>query len=47
MMAVDYAGLAGVLVGAVNELRVANAALSSRLEDLENPDRGDDDDRRG
>ena len=27
LMAVDYAGLAGVLVGAVNELRAANAAL--------------------
>lgn len=35
LLAVDYAGLAGVLVGAVNELRAANAALTSRLTELE------------
>jgi hypothetical protein len=35
LMAVDYAGLAGVLVGAVNELRTANAALASRVADLD------------
>ncbi|GAB3258572.1 tail fiber domain-containing protein [Kineosporia babensis] len=34
-LAVDYAGLAGVLVGAVNELRAANQALEQRLAELE------------
>ncbi|MEV6304522.1 tail fiber domain-containing protein [Actinoplanes sp. NPDC051861] len=31
LLAVDYAGLAGVLVGAVNELRAAVTALESRI----------------
>jgi len=35
MMGVDYAGLAGVLVGAVNELREANAALAARVAELD------------
>ncbi|WP_328475128.1 polymer-forming cytoskeletal protein [Actinoplanes sp. NBC_00393] len=33
LLAVDYAGLAGVLVGAVNELRAAVTALEDRLGD--------------
>jgi len=44
LMAVDYAGLAGVLVGAVNELRAANAELASRVAGLY---RESDDDHRG
>ncbi|MEV0825092.1 tail fiber domain-containing protein [Nonomuraea rubra] len=35
LMAVDYAGLVGVLVGAVNELRTAHAALTLRLDALD------------
>jgi hypothetical protein len=35
MLAVDYAGLAGVLVGAVNELRSAGTHLAARVGDLE------------
>ncbi|MEU4195412.1 tail fiber domain-containing protein [Kribbella sp. NPDC026611] len=35
LMAVDYAGLAGVLVGAVNELRAVAAELSERVAELE------------
>jgi hypothetical protein len=42
LLAVDYAGLAGVLVGAVNELRAANADLAHRLDELDR--RGDADD---
>ena len=45
LMAVDYAGLAGVLVGAVNELRAANAELASRVAGLDR--RESDDDHRG
>ena len=46
VLAVDYAGLAGVLVGAVNELRAATATLSERVAELEDR-RGRDDDVRG
>jgi hypothetical protein len=35
LKAVDYAGLAGVLVGAVQELQASNAALAARLDELE------------
>jgi hypothetical protein len=45
-MAVDYVGLAGVLVAAVNELRAANAALESRVADLVRRGSGDDDENR-
>jgi hypothetical protein len=34
LLAVDYAGLAGVLVGAVNELHATTQALARRLEEL-------------
>ncbi|SDY54999.1 Chaperone of endosialidase [Modestobacter sp. DSM 44400] len=34
LLAVDYAGLAGVLVGAVNELHATTQALGRRLEEL-------------
>lgn len=44
LLAVDYAGLAGVLVGAVNELRAAITALENRLDDLDR--RSDRDERR-
>jgi len=47
LMAVDYAGLAGVLVGAVNELGTASAALASRIDDLEHRGNGNDDVHRG
>jgi hypothetical protein len=46
VLAVDYAGLAGVLVGAVNELRAATATLSERVAELEDR-RGRVDDVRG
>lgn len=46
VLAVDYAGLAYVLVGAVNELRAATATLSERVAELEDR-RGRDDDVRG
>jgi hypothetical protein len=35
LKAVDYAGLSGVLVGAMHELLASNAALSARLSELE------------
>ena len=35
LKAVDYAGLAGVLVGAVQELAARNAAIAARLGELE------------
>jgi Chaperone of endosialidase len=35
LKAVDYAGLSGVLVGAVQELMASNAALAARLDELE------------
>ena len=34
LKAVDYAGLSGVLVGAVQELMASNAALAARLDEL-------------
>jgi hypothetical protein len=46
LMAVDYAGLAGVLVGAVNELRSATARLSERVAALEHRRGQDGDDVR-
>jgi hypothetical protein len=47
LMAVDYAGLAGVLVGAVNELRTVATALAARVDDLERGGHGDADVHRG
>lgn len=47
LMAVDYGGLAGVLVGAVNELRTANATLASRVDELEREGHGNADVHRG
>ncbi|MFG1626045.1 tail fiber domain-containing protein [Kribbella sp. NPDC049227] len=47
LMAVDYSGLAGVLVGAVNELRAATEALSARVAGLEDGAMQDGDDDRG
>jgi hypothetical protein len=44
LLAVDYAGLAGVLVGAVNELRKAQKRLADRLDQADRRG-GDDDDR--